>query len=1041
MIATLRASRSRLRFPVLCIVVALCVPAAAGLERSRTGSPAGAAVPATTSITPALACGQRSLREIGLPTQAAPVAPVHVLATDVRVSSLVAWGGGLVAIDEGAGVVSHYAASGQVLGSFRVGFRVTVPSVAVDPLGNVYVAAYPNGLVKFSRTGHLEWSRPHVIGTQISGQIDGVFALRSAMGWRVGVVPRGGGRSVLLDPTGGSAGFANVTGSLFSPTPDGGLLATDGRYVRRYDSAGNQRAVFGDGHQQNDSQPTGGALHFYLQGGAVLAPDGRYWVADSGRGLEAVTHQGFWDGVAPDQTLGLLTQQSPLAILGDTLYFAAGGPFGAHQNLSSISLSDVAVVAAAPRPASQILGFGAGLVTNRIGQYFPAGVTPSLHATFDPWWSSVAPGLRLVTRVRSRSLANANIWPSSTSVMMPMSPTALADIPIRLPAAVPGPYEVDVRLVDQSGAVVGATCLRYSVGAPGARLDLASLPGRADYGGPSAARGVALADELGTNGMRAVIPWARLLPDINGPFNWSATDASFSAAASEAARRGVTWWVLVGSSDPIARALVANGTWERRIVELAAHYRGVVTLWEAWNEPNNNFGSASSYVSQVLAPFARAVRRSDPRNRVIGGSTLGVDLNYWRGIVSAGGLALLDVAGIHPYTGHNRSWEEEGTQRAIALLQSVLAESGHSYIPLWDTESAWWSDGPANIYTQGDSAARAMIWTKILGLGPWNYFTIEGGYGDYGLSYSLIQSASQPDDFVKPAALAAMTAAAQLEGRSYRGQDHIGRPHVYAAAFGPRAGSAPDVMTAVWSDDLPTTVLVSNVGTTPAAVVVTNEYGASQSVAISPGAPYPLRVGPAPHYVRAGTAANLVIGPIEEFGTDVALASQGAVAQASSALATNRPGAAIDGISDANSAGDLPGVPAWASACGDPSPTLTVDLAGPKVLDRIITTSHSIASIVPGMRDYSVAIKLRDGSWRAVDRVVGQFTARRRQSSFAPVVAVALRVTATAVNYGGMANGTKPYFWSTAGSQALQQPWCGPTVIEEIEAYEHVAGG
>lgn len=147
--------------------------------------------------------------------------------------------------------------------------------------------------------------------------------------------------------------------------------------------------------------------------------------------------------------------------------------------------------------------------------------------------------------------------------------------------------------------------------------------------------------------------------------------------------------------------------------------------------------------------------------------------------MAAGALPLLDVATVHPYTGHNRSWEEQGTVAALSQLKAVIGD-----LPLLDSESAWWSDGPANIFSQADKPSRAQLWMRVLGMGPWSYFLPEGGYGDYGLSYSLIQSDRTPDNYVKPAAAALQVEDTQLRGRSFLGMVDTAIPHAYAAPFG-----------------------------------------------------------------------------------------------------------------------------------------------------------------------------------------------------------------------------------------------------------------
>ena len=58
-------------------------------------------------------------------------------------------------------------------------------------------------------------------------------------------------------------------------------------------------------------------------------------------------------------------------------------------------------------------------------------------------------------------------------------------------------------------------------------------------------------------------------------------------------------------------------------------------------------------------PFYAAVKASDPSAQVLGGTVVGMELSYWQGIAAAGGFRYMDIAAIHPYTGNNRSWEEE----------------------------------------------------------------------------------------------------------------------------------------------------------------------------------------------------------------------------------------------------------------------------------------------------------------------------------------------------------------------------------------------
>ena len=1010
----------------VCVVVAVVVSLMV-VGPAVVRNPTASAVP-SGPVPSSPVCGVADLASISPPVQPAPTAPAHVVARGFAVNALVAGNSRLHALDSEARTVRTFGLDGADLGAFTVPWRIRAAALAVDPDGNVYLGRYPSTVVKLSPSGAELWSR------DLGGEIDSVYGVGTADGFRVGVVKRGEPGSTQLDARGAPAGASPITGTAFSTAPDGGLVATDGAYVRRYDSAGNQKAVFGDVHVAEPRAPTGGRYHFYQQGGAAVGTDDRFFVADATRGIHLATPEGYYQGVAPDATLGALTERSWVALIGDRLYFSAGGRFNTNQTISWASVADVTAAASAPRAPQPVLGFGAGLTTGATGQYFPPGRSPSVTAQFDPWWANVAPSLSLRYTVRERRQILAGEAVAPTTVPLPTTAAGLAAVALPVPPGRPGAYEVDARLVRSGdGTVVGSTCLRYTVGGAGAQLDFATLPAGSGSGGPAPARAVALADQLGLAGTRLGVEWSRLLPDKDGPLDFSFYEAEFAVAAREADARGVTWWVQVGVGSPIDRALVADGSWERRVGELVAHFRGIVPAWEAWNEPNNNFGPAPDYVNEVLAPFSRAVRANDPSAKVVGASVLDMDMAYFDAIGQAGGYPMMDVLGIHPYPGHNRAFEEQGLMPSVEALRPLLARYGASSKPIWITEVAWWADGPGNYYSQADKVARSMLLGRAAGLDEYSYMLSEAAYGDYGLSYSLIQGESEPD-YVKPGALASMTVAAQTDERPFTGMRATGIPHGYAAGFGARPGAA-DTVLAAWTDDLDVAAALSADG--PATVTVTDVMGDTTTIPLAAGQAAPLALSGSPVYLNAPAGVELRIDAAEAFGPNVAAAAAGAVATASSANPANPPGQAIDGVADAMVRGDLIGLPAWASAPGDDAPSLTVRLAGPTTLDRVLIATHSNGSVVPGLRSYDVSVE-QDGEWQPVAEVRDQLFQRMRIVSFAPREVTAIRVDIRLVNYSGYVGGLMPWFWpgDAASRSDPNAVWYGPAVVYELEAYE-----
>ena len=1023
-----RAGRAQIMSAVGMVVAAIVLTASS----APTDRPAAAPQAVATSRPPAASvCGVADLATVTAPAQPPAGSPVRVVSGGSAVSSLVgavlATGPRLYALDFGGSAdrpprVRSIGTDGTVHSSFTLPLLAT-PALAADAGGNVYVARAPNDVVKFGPTGAVVWSATfdHVV--------DGLYLVGAGDNLRVGVVERTRRGSWLLDSTGARVGSSLVTGTAFTPTPDGGLLATDGAYVRRYSASGAEQLVFGDRRVANDPQHTGGPLHFYQQGGAAVGHDGTLYVADATVGIHAASPEGFHRGVAADDRLGHLSERSWLVPLDGRLFFSAGGRFNPNQTVSSVSFPELAALVAEPKRPRPVLGFGAGLESGAVGQYVPPGAVPSVWASFDPWWSApvAAKGLSLTYTVRERKQVLAGQVPTETRRTLPADAVSLAKVALTLPDARPGAYEVDARLVTSAGEVVGATCFRYTVGAPGHRLDFAALPAGVDTGGPAPARAVALAGQLGLGGVRARVEWSKLMPDPAAALDFSAYDKAFRDAARDAAARGVGFWVQVGEGG-VERQLVTNGTWEGRVGELVTHFAGVVSGWEAWNEPNHTFGAADAYVTQVLKPFARAVRSADPDAKVIGGSTLRVDLPYWRGIIAAGGLPFVDIVAVHPWTGHNRSWEEQGTPAAIEALKAELAAAGAGSKPIWDTESAWWSDGPGNTYAQADNVARGVLWGRALGIERWSYHIPEGSWGDYGLSYSLIEATAQPD-FVKPAALAVMTATDQTAGRPFTGNVTTGVPHTQAFGFGERPGAATKVV-ALWSDGLDVPVAVTT--NKAATVTVTDLLGQATPTAFSANQARTIAASASPVYLSAPSGVQVRLAPTgRAFGTNVAAASAGAKVGASTATAENGAALAVDGRSDAADGGDLPGLSAWASAPGDLSRTLTVALPKATTVDRVLVSGHSVGSLVPGLRDFDVEVQARNGTWERFG-VRDQFHTRRRLVSFPARQVMAIRLTVHDVNFGGLAGGLRPWFWlpDAAGS-----PWYGPAAVYEVEAF------
>jgi tetrahydromethanopterin S-methyltransferase subunit B len=1035
------------------LVVAITVGAAVGGSAHASapspqipGSPAapGAAEisPVCTTTTPSAVLG---------PAPALPSNPVSTVVTPTGgVNSFTATSTNLY-VDTGSQLIT-YTLAGALVSSFALpphfaGAADEVYEPLIDPAGNIYLSSYYGAAVdKFSPSGTLLWSVDPRGGSPTA-----IYSAGTGAGFDVVVsIVQNTGSSLVLDPATGA-----VTGSfplvvakegMVSHETNGDLLYTANGYVETLSPTGQVLRSFGAPNIEGNGQHTGSGSQFYYQAQSVQGPDGTIYSADPLYSMEATSPSGILKGTT---TLGGALDFGGWGffLVGSTFYFQSGPPFnGGADAISSFSLASVQAFVSAVQAPSNSLGWGAGLKTPATGNYFAAGTTPLVDATFDPWWASTASHLELAYSIEDTTSMTAETVPSPTVIPLPTTPTGLDSIPLTIPTAdtVPGPYQVQASLLDTStspATTLGTTCMPYTVGATGNGLDFASLPAGVGSGGPADPRGVALNAQLGLDSLRSrtVVDWTSFLPGCNasaptaaacGPsaLNFSSASTDPYQAAYLASQDHVTYWMQVSGGEPLAMALVNSGLWQGDVAALVAHYATVpvgcttcapVTNWEPWNESNNTgWGNGATYTTKVLAPFYAAVKSVLPgsSSTVIGGSTLEPVIWWWQQLVSAGGLADMDVAAVHPYTGSNDAYEEDSMAYQVRQIQAMLGTK-----PLWFTEVGWWSDGDYNFLGQANDVARSMIWQKILGVPVQNYFFDEGSWGNNGISFSLIQ-ASQGVDYVKPAALATMTTSGALAGRTSQGMPSIGIPQGFRADFGTAKGGNTR-LAAVWTDGLPVTASVSL--TDPAGtsdpVTVTSQYGNATTVQMTSGAAYSLPLSDQVAYITYPAGDSLVVGPTEPFGTNLASSAAGATATATS----GNPSTAVAGITVGYGQG-------WTSGANDSTPSLTVNLAAPSTLDRVIVDTQSVGSTAPGLRNYTLSANEPGSGWVTIATEQGQYRNHEALFAFAPLVATALRVTVSEVNFGGYYGGGIPPWWPSTQSAGA--------FVHTIEAYTGSGG-
>ena len=1031
---------------IIAVGVPVAVPAHASSPSPQIpGGPAAPTAaevsPICTTTTPASALG---------PSASLPANPVSKLVTPAGgVTGFAATSSGLY-VDNGTELIT-YTLGGAQVSAFTLPAAVaggnSITSPVIDPSGDIYLASYYGKVVdKFSPTGALLWSTDPQGGSPTA-----LFSVGTGASWQlVASIGQDSAASPELNTaTGSVAGtfpLVSKDNGYVTQGIGGNLLYSSNGYVETVSSTGQVLSTFGAPNIEGNGVHTGSGTQFYYPGQAVQGADGTIYTADPLNTIEATASDGILKGAT---TLGggLAFGGWGLALVGSTFYFQSGAPFNnSADSISTFSLANLQTYLTTVQQPSDSLGWGAGLDTPAIGNYFAPGTTPTVDATFDPWWSSISGTLELSYSVENLTTMTAETVPAPTTIPLPTTAAALGSLPLTLTTSdtAPGPYEVQAALIDTATdppTTLGSTCLPYTVGAPGDRLDLGTLPAGAGSGGPADPRGVALNAQLGLDSTRSLstVNWSSFLPKCNASAPTAATCGSsamtFAGASTDpykaaylAVQDDVNYWIQVSGGDSVSMALVKNGFWQGDITALVSHYATVpagcgacapVTKWEPWNESNNTgWGNGGTYATSVLEPFYNAVKSVEPgtSSTVIGGSTLEPSVGWWQQLITAGGLSWMDVAAVHPYTGSNDSFEEDGMPAQIRQLESLLGGK-----PLWFTEIGWWSDGDYNFLGQANDVARSLIWEKVLGVGAENYFFDEGSWGNDGVSFSLIQDGFGVD-YVKPSALATMTTSQELAGRPYLSTPATGLPQGYRADFGPVSGGSTK-LTAVWTDGLSeqaAVTLTSPTGSTD-PVTITSEYGVSTAAQAVSGTTYRLPVSDEVDFITYPAGDTLTVGPTETFGTDLASSAASATATATSGNAS----AAIAGLPTGTGQG-------WSSGQGDTTPALTVTFARASTLDRVIVDTQSAGSTATSVRDYTLSVNEPGTGWTTVATETGQYRDHEALFSFLPLVATQLKISVSEVNFGGYYGGGIPPWWSPTDP--------GTAFIHAIQAYSGSGG-
>lgn len=161
--------------------------------------------------------------------------------------------------------------------------------------------------------------------------------------------------------------------------------------------------------------------------------------------------------------------------------------------------------------------------------------------------------------------------------------------------------------------------------------------------------------------------------------------------------------------------------WEEYVRRVASRYKGRIKYYELMNEPHftevdGSWRSTRDFPVATMVEMARiaqgVIRQIDPEAKLISMSPSGElgGVRRVKAFLKAGGGQYVDVLGFHFYAPR----AEEIPVLATAL-RKVMAEAGQSHLPIWNTESGFYIDGPDKPHGKGGRPEHQPLYAPELG--------------------------------------------------------------------------------------------------------------------------------------------------------------------------------------------------------------------------------------------------------------------------------------------------------------------------------------
>ena len=283
-----------------------------------------------------------------------------------------------------------------------------------------------------------------------------------------------------------------------------------------------------------------------------------------------------------------------------------------------------------------------------------------------------------------------------------------------------------------------------------------------------------IAASAGVDSVRVDVSWTFTEP-FDGDFDWRPMDRIVEHASARGLRILATitntpqWAGAVDKHTAHPRSAQRYGTFAGVVAD---RYRGTITQYEIWNEPNGKLffeplPDPALYTAMLIAAY-RAIKAADPEAFVVAGALGATDtsdiniapVEFLEAMYDAGAQGHFDALSYHPYDYisplANGTLFENSPMRQMITMHALMTSRGDGAVPIWITEygsptSAVDEQRAAELITES-----VQQWQEVAFHGPFFVYTVRDG--DTGSSDPEDNFGVVHSDFSPKPALPALTA-------------------------------------------------------------------------------------------------------------------------------------------------------------------------------------------------------------------------------------------------------------------------------------------